>query len=333
MKIIYPKAEIIKTTGNVLKDIEFAGRNCYLSYDRVKEGSEKKLVKSLIKRGHTAMLEFGNNIIIQFNIINNELEVLLGTLLASGDYKFVNFTFLKPNKVVFSMNPRTALRLINFIRNIKYDNYDISFELHNILLKYYEDLASLQEEFDNYYYDIKEKFFKVISEDDLETYEENLKHKYFTAKLITTRPTLAQLTRHRIDVSYAVTSMRFINWTKDKFGSEMSFVSPVWRGLGDKFGESYQWVLDCQKSEDDYFRMVNNGFKPEEARCKVSTDIRTDILVKASVYEWYNHIFKERCSPYADIEIRRVMEPLKEQMDNKLKNLKNLINEKEIVGN
>lgn len=331
MKIINPKAEIIKTTGNDLKDIEFAGRNCYLSYDRVKEGSDKKLVKSLIKRGHTAMLEFGNNIIIKFNHNVEEENVLLGILLASGDYKFVNFTFLNSNKIVFSMNPRTALRLINFIRNDEYNiNEDIMFKLHNTLLKYYEDLASLQEDFDIYYFAIKENFFEVIDEGDLGTYEEILKHKYFTAKLITTRPTLAQLTRHRIDVSYAVTSMRFINWTKDKVGSEMSFVSPAWRGFGDTFWESYQWVLDCQKSEDDYFRMVNNGFKPEEARCKVSTDIRTDILVKASVYEWYNHIFKERCTPHADIEIRRVMEPLKEQMDIQLKNL---MNEKDVVRN
>ena len=44
----------------ILKAIEHAGRNCYASYDKVNETSYIKFIESLIKRGHTAPLEFGD---------------------------------------------------------------------------------------------------------------------------------------------------------------------------------------------------------------------------------------------------------------------------------
>lgn len=42
----------------LLKNIEFAGRNCYASQDRITDDSCFKFVKNLIDRGHEAPLEF-----------------------------------------------------------------------------------------------------------------------------------------------------------------------------------------------------------------------------------------------------------------------------------
>lgn len=44
----------------LLKNIEFAGRNCYASHDKTTEDSCTRFVANLIKRGHTAPLEFGD---------------------------------------------------------------------------------------------------------------------------------------------------------------------------------------------------------------------------------------------------------------------------------
>lgn len=43
----------------ILKRIEYAGRTCYQSYDKITEDSYDRFIRSLIKRGHTAPLEFG----------------------------------------------------------------------------------------------------------------------------------------------------------------------------------------------------------------------------------------------------------------------------------
>jgi len=56
MKLIKPKYEILQSQG-LFKDIEVAARTCYKSEMNITEDSADKMVKSLIERGHTAMLE------------------------------------------------------------------------------------------------------------------------------------------------------------------------------------------------------------------------------------------------------------------------------------
>ena len=58
MKIINASTEILTPiTGDELRQIEYAGRTCYKSEDKITDDSAKKFVENLIKRGHEAMLE------------------------------------------------------------------------------------------------------------------------------------------------------------------------------------------------------------------------------------------------------------------------------------
>ena len=59
MRLIRPSYEILPSTGSIERDIERAARTCYKSEDKIQEGSAEKMVKFLIERGHTAMLEHG----------------------------------------------------------------------------------------------------------------------------------------------------------------------------------------------------------------------------------------------------------------------------------
>ncbi len=49
--------ELIMITPNAEKVIEKAGRTCYLSFDKSKEGSEKGFIEKLMKMGHESPLE------------------------------------------------------------------------------------------------------------------------------------------------------------------------------------------------------------------------------------------------------------------------------------
>ena len=42
----------------MLRQIEYAGRNCYRSHDKITDDSAPAFVRSLIRRGHLAPLEF-----------------------------------------------------------------------------------------------------------------------------------------------------------------------------------------------------------------------------------------------------------------------------------
>ena len=58
MKIINASTEILTPiTGDEIQRIEYAGRTCYKSEDKITDDSAKKFVENLIKRGHEAMLE------------------------------------------------------------------------------------------------------------------------------------------------------------------------------------------------------------------------------------------------------------------------------------
>ena len=57
MRLIRPSVELLWTTPEVNRVIEFAGRTCYKSEDKITPDSAEKFIKMLIKRGHEAMLE------------------------------------------------------------------------------------------------------------------------------------------------------------------------------------------------------------------------------------------------------------------------------------
>lgn len=64
MKLIEQSHEILRLPEN-LKMIERVARTCYQSQDKIKEGSDIKLVDMLLNRGHFAMIEF-EEVIVRF---------------------------------------------------------------------------------------------------------------------------------------------------------------------------------------------------------------------------------------------------------------------------
>lgn len=70
MKIVDQSIELLTPLDeqDVLNRIEKYGRVCYKSEDKIKEGSAKRFVESLIKRGHESVLEHIN---VSFRIITD----------------------------------------------------------------------------------------------------------------------------------------------------------------------------------------------------------------------------------------------------------------------
>ena len=69
MKFIEPSFEILSKDfkrENVLTAIECAARTCYKSEDKIKNDSAERLVRSLVKRGHEAMLEHAPTLSVRF---------------------------------------------------------------------------------------------------------------------------------------------------------------------------------------------------------------------------------------------------------------------------
>lgn len=62
VKIIEPSVELLNAPSyeTLLTTIEAAGRTCYKSEDKIKDGSAEKFVRAIIKRGHEAVIEHGS---------------------------------------------------------------------------------------------------------------------------------------------------------------------------------------------------------------------------------------------------------------------------------
>ncbi|HOT45260.1 MAG TPA: FAD-dependent thymidylate synthase [Spirochaetota bacterium] len=57
MELTKPTVTLLAITPNAEKLIEEAGRTCYLSLDRIADGTEKSFIRNCIKRGHHSILE------------------------------------------------------------------------------------------------------------------------------------------------------------------------------------------------------------------------------------------------------------------------------------
>lgn len=128
-------------------------------------------------------------------------------------------------------------------------------------------------------------------------------HGVITVRIITDRTCLAQITRHRM-FSYSVESQRYCNYSKDKFGREVTFVRPI-AFQPDGYSNAYQlWKDSCECVEDDYFDLLEVT-TPEFARSVLNNSVKTEIVMTGNVRSWRN-FFELRTSTHAQKDIQYV---------------------------
>jgi len=167
-------------------------------------------------------------------------------------------------------------------------------------------------------------------------HESVIEHHNITVKFTTDRGVSHELVRHRL-ASYSQESSRYCNYSKDKFGNEISIVRPVWitnaqiaavRKEDENSTSSYPlpedydpkvwiWLASMKRIECDYFDLLEEGWKPEEARSVLPNSLKTEIVMTANLREW-RHVFKTRCSGKAHPQIRELMRPLLKDFQNRI---------------
>jgi thymidylate synthase (FAD) len=165
--------------------------------------------------------------------------------------------------------------------------------------------------------DSYKKFLKTIIKSG---HESILEHANVTAKIITNRSVTHELVRHRIGVAYSQESTRYCNYSGDRFGSELSFVVPVWvsdeevsRHFPDEqYDYGYMnnpvrvWVEQMQSCEDEYLRLLQLGWTPEKAREILPNSLATTIMTTFDIRAW-RHVLKQRLSRACHPQMRCMM--------------------------
>lgn len=140
-------------------------------------------------------------------------------------------------------------------------------------------------------------------------HEAVLEHVSITAKFICDRGVSHEIVRHRI-ASYCQESTRYCNYSKDKFGNEITVIKPCF--YEEKSTAFSEWYASCKSSEIYYFALLYEG-KAEEARSVLPNSLKTEIVMTTNIREW-RHFFKLRCSKAAHPQMRQVATMLFEQM-------------------
>lgn len=154
-------------------------------------------------------------------------------------------------------------------------------------------------------------------------HEAVLEHCSFTVKFICDRGVSHELVRHRI-ASFCQESTRYCNYSKDKFGQEITVIEPCFL-LPDTDGYRI-WRKSCETAEDAYFSMLACGCSPQEARSVLPNSLKTEVVMTANIREW-RHFFRLRCSSAAHPQMREVATQLFERCCDLMPDLFNDIKE------
>ena len=169
-------------------------------------------------------------------------------------------------------------------------------------------------------------------------HEAVLEHGKVTVKIITNRGVTHEIVRHRL-ASYCQESTRYCNYSKEKFGEQLTFVIPehlrgilkpgdLWHdGLRGKFlngrfdgfeEDDYKVIEDIKaletvrawaEAEERYMALLRTGATAQQARGVLPNDLKTEIVMTANIREW-RHFFKLRTAAAAHPDMRLLAIPL-----------------------
>ena len=153
------------------------------------------------------------------------------------------------------------------------------------------------------------KFVKMLISNG---HEAMIEHSSLSVKFVVDRGVSHELVRHRI-ASFAQESTRYCNYSKDKFGNEITVILPEYfdTGMGTSSNSIVynDWKIACENSEKKYFALLKNGATPQEARSVLPNSLKTVIVMTANYREWRN-FFKLRTPQSAHPQMREIAVPL-----------------------
>jgi thymidylate synthase (FAD) len=168
-----------------------------------------------------------------------------------------------------------------------------------------------------------ESAVKFISNIIKRGHESVLEHVSFSVRFICDRGVTHEMVRHRI-ASYSQESTRYCNYAKGDFNSEITVILPSFfdTGMGTASNSLVydEWKYACISAERHYFKLLEMGATPEQARTVLPNSLKTEIIMTANIREW-RHFLKLRTSKAAHPQIREVAKLLLDELTLKLPGL------------
>jgi len=154
------------------------------------------------------------------------------------------------------------------------------------------------------------QFVKMISKNG---HHSVLEHASFSVLFVCDRGVSHEIVRHRL-ASYSQESSRYCNYSKEKFGNEITVIDPFF-GAGSEARRL--WEMAVGRSEINYFAMLKEGLKPEMARSVLPNSLKTELVMTANLREWH-HFFTLRTAKAAHPQMREITIPLLAEVQSRI---------------
>lgn len=139
-------------------------------------------------------------------------------------------------------------------------------------------------------------------------HESVIEHEKVTVRVVCDRGVTHEIVRHRL-ASYSQESTRYCNYSNAKFGSELTFILPVfWEDEGKK-KELELWKQAMENAEKSYFALLEAGAEPQEARSVLPNSLKTELVMTMNLREW-RHFFRLRASEAAHPQMRQIAQAM-----------------------
>lgn len=135
--------------------------------------------------------------------------------------------------------------------------------------------------------------------------------------------------------SFAQESTRYCNYSKDKFGNEITYILPNWMDeiqLGihnstkiliqadgfQEFSANNQEICEIAfmstlaQAEVNYNTLIRLGWKPQQARAVLPNSLKTELIMTGTIKQWEG-FFKLRDAKDAHPQARELAQPLHEE--------------------
>lgn len=274
----------------VYKQIEWAGRHCYKSLDKITENSAKEFVDRMIKLGHGAMLEHGTVYLtidgedpnlskIQSNP-HTKVNLVPYEVLTEGNYTISYKAYITTNLRVLVEN--------NLKELLCYQVEPTEHHEKRITAKFICD-RGVSHEF------VRHRVFSFAQESQRYC---NYNKDKFNNELTFIRPTWLNIPTG--DYTYQDGDWCDIDNMKIQLPSD--------NGVADNF----LWCLNNAGMQ--YRLLINKGLKPQEARGVLPNATKTELVMTGFESDW-EHFFELRCSGAAHPDAKKLADELKSLMN------------------
>ena len=287
MKLIKPSFLIKEQEPELIgiyRQIEYAGRICYKSSNKITPDSSKEFVDRMIKSGHGAMLEHGT-VYLKITYKNTDFTTLC---MFYGKNKYSVLNHSEDNKIYYITTNYRVLVENNHLSDLKYLCEPTEFHEKRATVHFVCD-RGVSHEF------VRHRVMSFAQEST--RYCNYSKKDKFGNELTFIKPCWLD-----------IPTGQYVYWDGDWCDiNKMKIQLPEGEH---KDIDAFLWTLN--NAETHYTLLINSGWKPQQARAILSNSLKTELVMTGFVSDW-KHFFELRCDSAAHPQARELAIPLREE--------------------